>query len=347
MTSRSQNLISELRRNFNRIATRQEIFNFLELSGIPWSDTWVTKVLQDAGLAYSRGLYNLSSNLEGMMSQPMRPTIESLFITSFDKSQTFGVELEFCSNLTGAEINAGLKTLGLTAPVEGDGSTYSMSGQRVNYSNWNVTYDTSVRGFRHGLEIISPILSGKDGLRELKKVMDYLTGLEKAKKIKVNKTCGTHVHFGKSTWQSYSEFQGYEFFKMYAMNEGLIDLLQPASRRENNGRYCRSCFDAISNSSYSPSGRYYKVNMSHIKTRGTVEVRQHSGTVDFEKIASWIHLMTAMLDRSTKLLSNETKKFQSLNEMMDSLNVANCVKESLRKRFKKLNGFVEQLVVAV
>lgn len=338
-------VVRELVQHFgSRTVSTNDINCFLETIGRRMYASHLNGIIKS--FRVRRGTYNFSSNLEGTTSQP---TIESLFITSFDKSQTFGVELEFCSNLSGSEINAGLKTLGLTANVKGDGSTYSMSGQRVNYSNWNVTYDTSVRdrNFRHGLEIISPILSGKDGLRELKKVMDYLTGLEKSKKIKVNKTCGTHVHFGKSTWQSYSEFQGYEFFKMYAMNEGLIDLLQPASRRENNGRYCRSCYDAISNSSYSPSGRYYKVNMSHIKTRGTVEVRQHSGTVDFEKIASWIHLMTAMLDRSTKLLSNETKKFQSLNEMMDSLNVANCVKESLRKRFKKLNGFVEQLAVAV
>lgn len=326
-------------RNFKR----NELERVMKERYPEWKYSWDLWNMLKKHRQGSSHIYNFTTNTQTSSVSP----VESLFITSFDKSQTFGVELEFCSNLTGSEINAGLKTLGLTANVEGDGSTYSMSGQRVNYANWNVTYDTSVRGFRHGLEIISPILSGKDGLRELKKVMDYLTGLEKAKKIKVNKTCGTHVHFGKSTWQSYSEFQGYEFFKMYAMNEGLIDLLQPASRRENNGRYCRSCLDAISNSSYSPSGRYYKVNMSHIRTRGTVEVRQHSGTVDFEKIASWIHLMTAMLDRSTKLLSNETRKFQSLNEMMDSLNVANCVKESLRKRFKKLNGFVEQLAVAV
>lgn len=111
-TARGQNLINSLRTHFSGIATRQEIFNWLSTSGIPWSDTWVETVLQNARLKHARGLYNFSSNPEGMISQPTRPTIESLFITTFDKSQTFGVELEFCSNLTGAEINSGLKTLG-------------------------------------------------------------------------------------------------------------------------------------------------------------------------------------------------------------------------------------------
>ena len=343
-------VLRELMNNFgDRIVSTSEINAFLSNNGRRMYSSHLNSIIKD--YRTTRGFYKFSSNSNNPSinaTAEQRNQVESPFITTFCTDQTFGVELEFCSNVSGDEINEGLRGLGLMAPVEGDGSRYSMSGRNISYSNWNITYDTSVRGrgFSYGLEIVSPILSGRNGLKDLKKVMDYLTTLEKAKKIKVNKTCGTHVHFSKNNWQSYNEFQGYEFFKTYAMNEHIIDLIQPVSRRGDSGRYCKSCLNAINNSSYSPSGRYYKVNMSHIRTRGTVEVRQHSGTVDFEKMASWIHLMTALLNKSTKLLSS-SKRYQTLNEMMEDLGVESCVKEFLKKRFKKLNGYVEELAVAV
>jgi hypothetical protein len=54
--------------------------------------------------------------------------------------------------------------------------------------------------------------------------------------------------------------------------------------------------------------RYYKLNAESFERHGTVEFRQHSGTIEFKKISSWIRICNAMIDKSKTGVMAELKE---------------------------------------
>lgn len=59
------------------------------------------------------------------------------------------------------------------------------------YSRWKVEWDSSA-----GWEVVSPVLSGLEGLLELTAACEALTGAAERLDLRVNHRTGTHVHFG-------------------------------------------------------------------------------------------------------------------------------------------------------
>lgn len=94
--------------------------------------------------------------------------------------------------------------------------------------------------------------------------------------------------------------------RRYAAHEAEIDAFMPKSRRGNENRYCQSLtryvgrLDEASTvravASCLPS-RYMKVNLESISRHGTIEFRQHSGTVNAAKIANWVRFLAAFIDQ--------------------------------------------------
>lgn len=121
--------------------------------------------------------------------------------------------------------------------------------------------------------------------------------------VRVNKTCGLHVHFdmrNRSLFYNDEERAqgvGYGFdspkseaaYKRLYLAQSILINMQPVSRR-NNG-YCKrnntsNAFDARRN-----GNRYKVINMQALSRHRTIEVRVHSGTVDAVKILSWIRIL--------------------------------------------------------
>lgn len=170
-------------------------------------------------------------------------------------------------------------------------------------SMWQVKGDGSVMGSgRFGLEIVSPPLRSDraEDFAQIDTVCEILS-LEGAT---VNRTCGLHVHVG-------ARDLGVPALKslamLYADAEDVIDSLLPPSRRADNNRYCRSIkanynlsrlgraedVNAITTAIY--GDRYVKLNFASYWRHGTVEFRQHSGTVDPIKIKNWVHFCVKMV----------------------------------------------------
>jgi hypothetical protein len=99
-------------------------------------------------------------------------------------------------------------------------------------NSWKIVTDASVMG---GYELVSPPLSGRAGLDQLKKACAALAACG----ARVNRSCGLHVHH-------------------YA-------------------------------------DRYRSLNVAAFGRYGTVEVRQHQGTINFKKIAAWIAMGQAFV----------------------------------------------------
>lgn len=216
---------------------------------------------------------------------------------------TFGIEIECILSVDRDTLVQKLQDVGVSANIE----TYN---HNISFSNWKITTDGSICDL-NGIELVSPILKGEEGLKTVRKVYKVLKDLN----TKVDKNCGFHVHVGVKD-ETLDFFKN--LYKIYAGFEGVIDGFMPPSRRLNNNRYCKSISfmkDKISSIdnireierliSHTVPGesRYVKLNINSFWRQGTIEFRHHSGTVNSSKALSWIMVCLRMVERAKKELS--------------------------------------------
>jgi hypothetical protein len=218
-------------------------------------------------------------------------------------NRTFGVEIE-CIGITAEVALSAIRATGLPCEIEG----YNHNTR----SHWKITTDSSVRDNRGnpGIEVVSPILSGTAGMTALKTVADALN----AAGATANKTCGIHVHVGASDL-SIDEIK--MIVKRYSSFETVIDSYMPVSRRASNNQYLKSMSDwsayygaalaecqTVAAMSARGWDRYYKINLAAFVRQGTIEFRQHSGSVSSEKIGNWVLFVLNFVEVSRQLVAS-------------------------------------------
>ncbi len=204
---------------------------------------------------------------------------------------TFGCELEcfLPRGVSHAEAARRLTAEGLDVRAESWG--------HVTRTWWKIVTDGSLNNYTRGAEFVSPVLKGQEGLGQVEKLCRALTRMG----AKVNKTCGLHVHVGAANITSEELTR---LLKLYGRNERTIDRLMPESRRNN--RYCGSVIiperlcetvqevlQAIRCTSYQ-SNRFRKLNAASWWSHRTVEFRQHSGSVEADKVCNWVQFCLYM-----------------------------------------------------
>lgn len=196
----------------------------------------------------------------------------------------FAVEIEckFPRGRTRAQVEAALAAAGVT--------------------NWRVKGDGSLtRG--NGMEICPRgALVGEAGFEQLRTVCRVL----KEQGASVDRQCGTHIHLDVADLDVAS-FK--RFGKTWANNQPMIDgLVSPARREAAQPYYCRAWTSSdadrldgcntLADIRSRGWGRYKTLNLNAYAIHGTVEVRQHQGTLNPEKMTSWIKLGQALIDAS-------------------------------------------------
>jgi len=215
-------------------------------------------------------------------------------------SKKFGIEIEF----VGANprlVEAAINRAGVDCFVE--------NWNHTTRYYWKIVTDSSLTRVRgYAAELVSPILQGEAGVRELETVMVALNSVEG---VTVNRSCGMHVHLDCNDMTMQQIRTVYE---RYADYEAQIDLCMPRSRRDSP-RWCASIKDRkevfkMSRNKSEGSrrqGRFFKVNLENIATRGSMEFRQHSGTTEFVKVANWLGFLMGFVEKSIEL-SNSVQK---------------------------------------
>lgn len=222
----------------------------------------------------------------------------------------FGVEIEITNKGLSAmaEIlrNAGVNTrnfrendVNFGDKVVGDAQSKFRENPSRFSSVWKVVHDGSVAD---GCEVVSPILSGAEGLESLKKVVDAINngggvaGLD----------CGLHVHVNARDLNSLEIVNAAARYNAF---EPVIDTFVDPRRRGSASRWCngmRSVMQVLANSYISENpelmlgnlGRYHKLNLAAFLKHGTVEFRQLEGTTDFKKISTWVQFCVAFIESS-------------------------------------------------
>lgn len=207
-------------------------------------------------------------------------------------NRKFGIELEIVSINRQTALRA-LHAVGINVQDE----SYNHSTR----SHWKLVSDASVRD---GFEVVSPILRGEQGIEEAMTVAAALDDAGAA----VNRSCGFHVHFDAGDL-SVGDIK--TIVKRYAAHEAEIDAVMPPSRRGSANTFCAPVarflsprFEAaaiIQDMIRAQGDRYFKVNLQSFQRHGTIEFRQHSGTVSANKIANWVRFLGQFIDECKRL----------------------------------------------
>jgi len=249
----------------------------------------------------------------------------------FNENRGFGVEIEFIrpSNVSKQDICDAL-TVG--CEVEGYNHITRPHWKIVTDCSVHSNDSQARRGLVGDNEIVSPILYGADGFAQLSVILETLNEVG----CEVNYTCGIHVHHDVTNKMVEGKKQGEKFLanliKFVAKYEHLIYKLVSPSRLDSR-RYstpvrqeffrfgnvtknnvakmvskvkedCNRKYGSANDTSidrgqtypYAQDNRACGLNFRNVWTRGSVEFRYHNGSLNFEKIVSWIVLTQAIVN---------------------------------------------------
>jgi hypothetical protein len=211
-------------------------------------------------------------------------------------NRKFGIEIE-CMLRSAEGLAEAIENEGLDCNVE------SYNHQRR--SAWKIVTDGSlsshVSGYR-GYELVSPPMSGEDGKEQIRKVARALKSVQ----AKVNKTCGMHVHHEVTDVRDVAIFK--RLVRNYRDSIKPIESVLSMSRRHdtpNRTGYCAlwsgsqlAQIDRVTSvmDLAHAIDRYFVINFRALPRQGTVEFRQHHGTLDATKIIKWLEFGQAMID---------------------------------------------------
>lgn len=238
----------------------------------------------------TRGNYGFVYNVEKKMLEREGGLLQNAampVLMDYTFTHKFGIEIE-AYNCSREKLARELRDAGIRVAVEGYNHTTT--------EYWKLVTDSSLQG-SETFELVSPVLVGEAGLKELEKVCWVLDICD----AKVNDSCGLHVHldaagFDLDTWKNLA--------LTYKHLEHLIDAFMPGSRRNNT--YCKS-LTGVSDERIKSAGtiddlqgvfnndRYHKVNFEAYSRHRTVEFRQHSGTTNFTKMENWVRFLNGLI----------------------------------------------------
>jgi hypothetical protein len=252
------------------------------------------------------------------------------------EDRTFGVEIEFYGlNYVRTPLDEGIiKPYNISSKAR-DGRRFSQlcSDSEVAFGtdrdSWHFEEDTSVRGKRHtryGAELVSPILSGIEGLVQVYQALLFLNEIEE---VNIDGSCGFHVHHGVNK-EVYSCEQLKELVRLVHPMENLFYLLIPGERQDKETcrpmeidvkSFLRECDPLCGPSNcrlkklwYSPENRYdpaeamyprydrtryHGLNLHSYWYRSTIEFRYHSAVLHhIDDAMQWIIFSQFLVEMS-------------------------------------------------
>jgi hypothetical protein len=292
----------------------------------------------------------LQSFRETRGAQPLR-------ILPLPETQKFGIELELTSpmHMDAQRIASYLEEQRVVS-VEVAGS-YSEGLRHSNF--WKIVPDSSIYCSPNlpgcnKFELVSPILVGGNGLQSVNRVVSALSNLQ----LQVNKSMGFHVHVDVSELSLQELIKVCQNFIKY---EDIIDTFMPPSRRSDSpecDQYFRSnkeglhqdtnkqrhyalkaCGDVASLArKMNREGRYYKLNLQNLVTgrQPTLEFRQHSATINYNKIGAWVRFCVALVRNSARLPSpTPFRESRTLDDKFDALFMYVIKDRALREFYRQ------------
>ena len=222
--------------------------------------------------------------------------------------RTFGIEIEYVGTPLKRQVAEALSlALGEHVHVTGyhSNTCYTCGRQDVAYGEWKVSHDGSLGGRGYGAdsttgEIVSPVLTGEEGIDKVKIVLATL----RAVGAKASAKCGIHIHAGAKDLTA----NGLQrLVKNYGQVQDEIYTWLPSRRASGpyspklRTRTLDSLYLGVKQFKEQGYGgdlgtKYSGLNISPLARIGTVEFRMHQGSVDTNIIAPWIRFVVGFID---------------------------------------------------
>lgn len=274
----------------------------------------------------TNGNYGFVQNVYARMNLAHQPEQTTALPTiDYTFNRRFGVEIEAYNCRMNVLVDA-LREEGVQVSSE--------SYNHTTRNHWKIVSDSSLSG-NNTFELVSPVLEGEAGLKELKKVCWVLDACG----VKVNASCGLHIHFDTANFS----LQSWKNIAIsYKHIESVIDKFMPESRRNNN--YCRSLrniteqkinnaqsIDNLQQVAFENT-RYFKVNPQSYSRHKTIEFRQHAGSINYDKISNWVLFLNGLVTFA------QQQPIASGTALNDIPFLSDEQKSFFRLRTKKLNS---------
>jgi len=225
---------------------------------------------------------------------------------------------------------------------------------RHTSTNWKMVPDGSIvcsttQPDCNKFELVSPPLMGGQGLQDVNIVLRRMGNI--SPRLKVNKSMGFHVHVDISAF-TFGQIR--KICQQFVKYESVIDTFMPRSRRtgstesdsffQSNRKSVKEQFyyggrGRVTNKKIQEAleecddihalgalmnhhGRYYKLNLQNMVTgrQSTIEFRQHSATMNYEKVGAWVRFCVAFCTNSAKLRPpTGFKEGSSMDKMFQGL----------------------------
>ena len=176
-----------------------------------------------------------------------------------------------------------------------------------------------------------------------------LCGFLQSKGYKVNKSCGTHIHFDANNLTEETVKKIYIVFNVF--EKALFDVLPPSRRKSNYCKKLRKDYNEVvakpfrnywynDNRNFTfhienkyHSSRYVSMNFHCFFRQGTVENRMHSGTLNPIKIINWMFINQILIDYA---INNDLKTIIKLKGTFKQL--VNIIQD-YEKKYSCLIGY--------
>lgn len=237
----------------------------------------------------------------------------------FDEDRTFGIEIEMLAQKYDSIYNMYEHYTKLAEDIT------RLSGLVCEYQDynhrasnvWKLVTDASLRlitNFQQEkcftIELVSPILKGYDGLEQIEKISKALKEL----KCEINVSCGLHVHHNITKFDDSNIVRETlkNIQKIYAKNQSEINKFLPKDRWKSSFAKKMGPSKLYGNgwrSNNALQNRYNAVNSSAYLRHGTIEFRQHSGTIESIKIINWIMITQSMVNFCEKKMNDNNNSY--------------------------------------
>lgn len=269
-------------------------------------------------------------------------TVEIAELRWYTGCMRFGIELEFYSDrLHNAQLCNALKAQGFDVRP-GEPKCKAKPYWRLT-EDGSINYEPDadptdyVSDQFYDYELVSPILdtTNPEDIKTVRRIALALQALG----CRVNPTCGFHVHVDAS---ELTVEDVKRVFRRYEEFEDKIDKMFTPNRRGDVNEFCQALGYLIWNpeaetkeeliprrSSYSADNyRYFKVNLQSLHTHGTIEFRQHQGTINSQTIINWVLFVTQFVEASKAKQPKKHKKVKpSLRATPGMAGVINYINE--------------------
>lgn len=159
------------------------------------------------------------------------------------------------------------------------------------------------------------------------KNLEKLCALLKSLGAQINASCGLHVHLDAR--KMVDDKNQLSATSLANLNNSQLVLFRMLPKSRSTSSFCKK--------GYSYSNRYSAINLTSLSKFNTVEIRMHSGTIDFTKIVNWAMILRSIFFHDVK---SETE-FTSVTELCKFFGLDKDLKKYMLSRQNKFTGDID------